>query len=215
MRNLYKNFISVFAKCERCLGSGEYLGTGMIKTPCDDCKWHMGLKKFWDRFLNSLKSKYIAEWVFCLFCVSLVFYIILIITNSYYQFILETLVITFFASLFPALIYKLNFANYHKTLFEKRFAVFQVIDDVLYASNHEWMCADGTSIDPVKKLDSVYRRSYFLFGKKTYKFLIEFRKAIVNLKTNTASIQQTEFLNILLDSNKLAENFPELKIDVY
>jgi len=74
-------------------------------------------------------------------------------------------------------------------------------------------------------MDLIYRKSYFLFGNETYQFISEFRQAVVDAshiskdskdpkvveKVNKAN----EFLQNLLDGQKLSKKFPELKIDTY
>ena len=75
-----------------------------------------------------------------------------------------------------------------------------------------------------KELDSIYRKSYFLFSKETYEFIDKFRKAVIELKlaerkdlaNESAKVKEArEFLLGLLEGQALAKNFPEIKIDFY
>lgn len=122
--------------------------------------------------------------------------------------------------LFVALKYRLDQANYHRELFEKRYEVFNKINYVLFSCFHE-VDQDLKIIDwkyISKELDSIYRRSYFLFGKETYEFIDQFRKAALNYKMIESGKKKddaTEFLNSLLDGQILSKKFPELKIDFY
>ena len=127
-----------------------------------------------------------------------------------------------FGSIFIALKYKLDQASFNKTLFEERYAIFLILDEVLsncfqdLTKNDEK--ADFRHIS--KELDSVFRKSFFLFSKKTYKFISDFRQAVlihVALK-DTVEWKKNEawsFLISLVDKQKLAEHFPELRIDLY
>jgi len=128
--------------------------------------------------------------------------------------------------MFVALKYKLDQANYHKDLFEERYAIFLKIDEIFSAyyqrKNHEMTWQDFK-----RELDSIDRKSHFLFGVETSQFIGEFREAIIYLtsledreRTNDPSIEQKltearKFLDNLLDGQSLSDKFLELKIDSY
>ena len=122
---------------------------------------------------------------------------------------------------------KLDTANYHRSLFESRYDVFNKCDYILSCCFQE-KTYDGQFIDwklLSRELDSFYRRSYFLFGKETYAFLTKFRKyALIHAFGLDArgdaimdkqKIEAREFLSVLLNKQNLSEHFKELKIDSY
>ena len=227
-------------KCGTCYGKGIVIGTGMMKKVCDNCKnkrkisdINNSIKKW--LINNPLKSTPvgIAVFVFVLVVIALLISIFL----KAHSVIITTLIaasVPLFGFIFVALTYKLDQADYHKSLFENRYKIFVEIDKMLWNCFHE-ESKDGQKTDwryCVERLDSIYRTSYFLFSKKTYQFIDEFRKAVVDFKildknedsnineaAKTEAAQKVnkakEFLGNLLDGQKLSDNFPELKIYSY
>ena len=69
------------------------------------------------------------------------------------------------------------------------------------------------------------RRSYYLFGEETYQFIDEFRRSIIYTEQNEHETnddqfkreikQARDFLVSVVDGQKLADRFPELKIKSY
>jgi hypothetical protein len=142
--------------------------------------------------------------------------------NGWFSTITNSLgaIIGFLGVIFAALKYKLDRVNYHKELFDKRYEVFLEIEQILRTvfqmpdnnENNIWRN------DLLSKLDAIWRRSYFLFGRKTYIFLERFRIAVIDKshKSSPHKMEEAEqFLITLLDRQALSENFPELKIDNY
>jgi hypothetical protein len=124
-----------------------------------------------------------------------------------------------FGLIFTYLKYILDQATYHKSLFEERYKIFLEIDEILSLYFQE-KDKNGDIISwhfLVEKLDSIYRKSYFIFGKKTYEFIAEFRKAVINSKMKKEQENNSDhiFLRNLLDGQNLSQKFPELKIDLY
>lgn len=93
-----------------------------------------------------------------------------------------------FGSIFAAIKYKLDEASYNKDLFEKRYEVFSVIEEVLWDYFHPEKTVDLSSsgyvmkwkLSLANKIDAVWRKSYFLFGKETEKFIKDFRTSIID-----------------------------------
>lgn len=130
--------------------------------------------------------------------------------------------VSFFGSIFVALTFKLNQANYHKDLFQKRYEIFLVINNVLA----DWCGEAKSTNEMISKISGdLMRRSYFLFGKQTYEFINEFRRALIWTATNRNETDDLkfreeiksarEFLVSIVDGQKLADKFPELKINYY
>ncbi|KTC79084.1 hypothetical protein Lche_1104 [Legionella cherrii] len=125
-------------------------------------------------------------------------------------------------AIFSLLKLKLDQTNYQKSLFEERFAIFKECDEILYCCFHD-ESKDGEKVNwrlLSQKLDSFYRKSYFLFGKETYAFLTEFRKAVLEHAFGRDSdkemkIKAEEFLANLLNKQTLSDHFKELKIAHY
>lgn len=134
-----------------------------------------------------------------------------------------SIILGILGSIFSLLKLKLDQTNYQRSLFEDRFAVLKECDDILFCCFHG-ESKSGETVDSrllSKKLDSFYRRSYFLFGHQTYTFLTEFRKAVLDyayINDSGDMIKKTEaekFLSNLLNEQTLAKYFKELKIASY
>lgn len=154
------------------------------------------------------------------------------VTASIIFFIVTALVVTFyhnigtfsvlaasFGSIFVALKYKLDQANYHKDLFEERYAILVKLDEIIFDFNNgeDWRILK-------QKLDSIYRKSYCLFGQDSYQFIEEFGKAIITStmlrnSTDPNAIENKknadEFIIDLLDGQNLSRKLSEIKIDTY
>ena len=123
-----------------------------------------------------------------------------------------------FGTIFIALTYKLGQANYHKNLFDDRFALFNVIDEVMRA----WASDNKATREMVSKLNTIMRKSHCLFSEQTYLFIKKFRMAIIILAYCIESapdreevIEARKFLVSLVDNENLPKMFPELRIDSY
>lgn len=213
-------------KCSECDSKGSVMGTGMMEIICDKCK----CKRYIANTYNKIKTWWLGNpFKSTPVGLSVGFFIFMIILTCIYPHITSiSALVSSFGLIFIALKYKLDQADYHKNLFEERYKIFIEIDKILWDCFHE-ESKDGQKTDwryCVKRLDSIYRKSYFLFGKKTYQFIDEFRKAVVDLKmleknanSNEKAVKRVnkanEFLRKLLEGQKLSDNFPELKIDSY
>jgi len=129
-----------------------------------------------------------------------------------------TLIGAAIASIFAALKYRLDQANYHKDLFNSRYECFLIVEKIL----KEWMkdLTAGANPQMINDLNSIMRKSYFLFGSQTYLFICKFRLAIVRendrRRANNMEItDDSRFLENLLTDENLAKEFTELKIDSY
>lgn len=182
-------------------------------------------KNVWKRFnviLNAIIKNSLPLLIIFLFATLLIYFFEVEKNLNPQHLILQGLLITIFGMIFPALKHKLNLANYHKDLFEKRYNVFSQIDEIL-TDCFRGIDKDHNEVDWIRlkeKIDSVYRESYFLFSEKTYCFIDKFYKAVIHSKYKTTPDTKDKedadiFLNSLIDGQKLAENFPELKIDSY
>lgn len=213
-------------KCSVCDSKGTVMDTGMVEKICDKCKNRRNIANIYNIIKDWLLSNPIKSTSVGF---SVGFFIFMIIVTCVYPHIASFgALVSSFGAIFIALKYKLDQTDYHKTLFEERYKIFIEIDTILWDCFHE-ESKDGQKTDwryCVKRLDSIYRKSYFLFGKKTYQFIDEFRKAVVDLKmleknaySNEEADQKVnkanDFLSKLLDGQKLSDNFPELKIDSY
>jgi len=127
-----------------------------------------------------------------------------------------------FGTMFVALTYKLNQATYHKNLYEQRFQIYKVVDDVMC----EWAREGKANRDMIVRLNDIMRPSYFIFSDKTYQFIKNFRFSIITLAymlpmphgVTEDSRQVTtakNFMASLIDNENLPKNFPELKIGNY
>ncbi len=83
--------------------------------------------------------------------------------------------------LFMYLKHKLDRANYHRDLFEERYEIFCDVDNILKLSFQDIDDNDNkiTCKELRKKLNSIWRKSYFLFCKDTYQFIDKFRNAVI------------------------------------
>lgn len=133
-----------------------------------------------------------------------------------------TSAITFFGFIFVALKYKLDQASYNKDLFDRRYKIFNSLDKVL----SEWSIEGKSSRKLINKVSgSLMRRSYFLFGDETYKFIAEFRHSIIYTEQNEYETDDESFkieirkaknfLVSLVDRQQLSDKFPELKMKIY
>jgi len=70
------------------------------------------------------------------FIICIVFLIILFAIGISHKFIFVSALASLFGLIFAGLKYKLDRANYKKSLFEKRYLIFQTCDEVLYGFFH-------------------------------------------------------------------------------
>lgn len=179
---------------------------------CENC---IDIKEIYSDFIQWIKNNPVE--------ISIVFFLIIFVITCCTLNISTLSALAASAGLiFVALKYKLDQASYHKALFEERYKIFKTIEKVFWDSFHE---NDSNWQKRIEKLDTIYRKSYFLFNLKTHQFIMNFRKAIIdkhfpNQHTKDNRLMENkskaeEFLNNLLDGQKLSEKFPELKIDAY
>lgn len=165
--------------------------------------------------------------------VTVSFFIITIILSCYYREIWAfALLASSYGSIFIALKYKLDEANYNKDLFEKRYEVFSVIDKFLWDYCHtsnDQVNSEASyktwKYDLIKEIDFIWRKNYFLFGRETSVFIKKFRTSIIDGSLyghpvgkgySSQKSEANDFLvNLLGDIDTLPENFPELKISLH
>lgn len=135
---------------------------------------------------------------------------------------LITIIVTLFGTIYVALKYRLDQASYHKDLFEKRFEIFMIINDVLM----KWSRDARSSKNLYHDISgTIIWRSNALFSPKTFEFIKKFREAIIFTERmedekfpehgNKQIMDYKVFLGSLIDGENLIKNFPELKIDSY
>jgi hypothetical protein len=125
------------------------------------------------------------------------------------------------SSIFMALKYKLDQANYNKSLFEERYLIFEKLDATL----RSWAGNNKVTSEMNDGLNSILRRSYYLFSSETYEFIKEFRESMLILFYFNTSVQTetmkedskkaNNFLSSLVDKENFPSKFGELKIDSY
>ncbi|MES2204774.1 MAG: hypothetical protein V4496_06090 [Pseudomonadota bacterium] len=219
-------------ECRKCNNTGKIAGIGGVSELC--LSWQC-------RFDSKAKEIFftVKNWV-CRnpfktdpMLVTVSFFIITIILSCCYREVWAfTLLASSYGSIFVALKYKLDEANYNKDLFEKRYEVFSVIDKVLWdyyhPSNDQVNSVASYKTwkdDLIKEIDFIWRKSYFLFGRETSAFIKKFRTSIVDGNSYGHSVGEgyslqeskaNEFMANLLDGiDTLPENFPELKISLH
>lgn len=214
------------SECDACAGTGKIKNLGMIEKKCNKCKYQVPIKSMISRFKiwllsNPFKTTPVG--------IAVLFFMVMLGISFYFpnKGSISVLAASF-GSIFVALKYRLDQASYNKSLFEERYAIFTKIDELISAY---WQQKDteGNTIDFrffTKELDSIYRKSYFLFGPKTRQFLDDFRKAILDLSyqkgnnlpddADKKSIDEAKnLLATLIYQQNLSKHFPELKIDLY
>jgi hypothetical protein len=210
--------------CPVCKGQGKMMSIGMIENECDLCgKAARGAKKGY-KLGRKLLLKYIANPI-RVHCVTLT--VVMFLIAAYIAVCSPSAptiggAVTFFGFIFVALKFKLDQASYNKDLFDRRYKIFLTVDRVL----HRW-CSEGKSSKELiaKVSGSLMRRSYYLFGEDTYQFINEFRRSIIYTEQKEHETQDDkfkkeikqarEFLISVVDGQKLADKFPELKIKSY
>lgn len=210
--------------CDECIGKGKVVGMGGMEKECAKCKcrkatWNSINKiKNW-LFNNPFKVTPVEMAISFFVLISIV---LSIMSLFHYSPEIFSALVASFGGIFVALKYKLDQANYHKALFEERYAIFRKFDEIISDTINNrkgWR-------ELVEEMDSVYRKSYFLFGKETYQFISELRLAVAEVShsrkggTISTSLEERagkalEFLIGILDGQNLSEKFPELKIDAY
>jgi hypothetical protein len=204
-------------ECEDCNDKGEVPGLGMIPKNCTKCKWKRRFKQFINWILGNPFKTHPIHLACSLF---LLIPVIWIFNSSILTF---NILLGIFGIIFVALKYKLDQASYHKALFEKRYEIFSVIDEIL----KEWGGNQIVTNDMLNKINrDLMRKSYFLFGQNTYGFINEFRSSLTYHQskgkeaTNSNQLQKKvddaeKFLVSFVDRQNLSDKFPELKINMY
>lgn len=120
--------------------------------------------------------------------------------------------------IFVALKYQLDQVTYQKSLFPERYEIFLAVDSILSKCFHDAI-RDGDATythEITAQLNSIYRKSFFLFGQHTYEFMSDFRQAVFNhIYSHGEHIDAFNFLKNLVDGQKLSSKLKELKIDAY
>ncbi|HAT1901395.1 TPA: hypothetical protein I8Z61_001257 [Legionella pneumophila] len=139
-----------------------------------------------------------------------------------------TLMATTFASIFVALKYKIDQLSYNKNLFEERYKIYCVVQEIIQGSH---LTPKQTAYDITKyndqllaKYDSeVMNRGIFVFSDKTFDFLVQLRVHLIDLmlahqKDNESKEKvraAVEFFSKLTLRKELPKYFSEMKIYIY
>ena len=193
----------ILTRCNSCGGKGTIKGFGGMDKECNNCKCERKLLS-----IINIIYKWISRNI--LVTIPLIIFSITLFIYSFHtsEKILSVLA-AFFGLILAALKHKLDKISYQKNLFEERYAIFIKIQEVL--SNYH-QGKDYRSLND--ELDSIYRKSYFLFGNTTYQFVADFKKAICNSSVDGLEGEKARnFLIKLIDGQNLSKKFPELKID--
>lgn len=210
--------------CPICKGQGKVVGLGMIEKECDVCGQVVKKAKKSYKTVRTIFLKYIADPIrlYCVTITAVMFLITAYIAIHWPSAPTIGGAVTFFGFIFVALKFKLDQASYNKDLFDRRYKIFLTIDRVL----HQWCSESRSSRELIAKVSgSLMRRSYYLFGEETYQFIDEFRRAIIYIEQKEHETQDEkfkkeikearDFLISVVDGQKLADKFPELKIKNY
>jgi hypothetical protein len=130
-----------------------------------------------------------------------------------------TFAISWIALIFAALKYKLDRATFQKNLFEERYKLFSIIDEVMW----DFAFKGTVTKEMTSKMTlDLMRKSYFLFNKNTYSFIENFRQALINVEhleethSDDPKVKNArKFLASVVDRQNLTKNFEELKISEY
>jgi hypothetical protein len=200
------------------------MSLGMIEKECDACGKIVRVAKNGFKIASTIFMRYVANLIrmHCVTITIAMFLIAAYIAICWPSASTIGSVVTFFGFIFVALKFKLDQASYNKDLFDKRYKIFLTIDRVLA----QWCTETRSSKDLIAKVSgSLMRRSYYLFGEETYQFIDEFRRSIIyseqkEHETNDEKFKEEirharEFLISVVDGQKLADKFPELRIKCY
>lgn len=214
-------FVDKLLKCPVCKGSKVVTSIGGMEIQCTSCgKMSTYIKKYCK---HPIKNYVVTP--FLSYLVPLTVTSFFIMTCFAFHDPAPAKIagaVSLFGSIFVALKFKLDQASYHKDLFDRRYAVFIVINDALTA----W-CSESKSTKEIsdKINNDLMRKSYFLFSEKTYDFIREFRRALIVTETRRSETDDEQFgaeisrarrfLSSVVDGQKLADYFPELKINYY
>ena len=201
--------------CPICQNTGIIKGLGLLEHECKYFR-HKITKLgscIWKRITHHpFKSNPVAI-AFIIFLSTLI--VCIISKNS----ATATAAIAAFGAIFTALKYKLDQASFNRSLFEQRYKIFCEVQQILF----DYQDSQRHSFQDIsKRLDAIYRESYFLFEKRTLKFLIKFRHEIINCThpshrsmDDMEAFEKNRFLINLKEGQKLADYFPELKLGNY
>lgn len=218
------NFVRTLGRrlivCPVCKGSKVAPSLSGIRKPCYSCG---KISTYWNSYIRRPFLKYIVFPVKKYIVLITIFYCVLVSIAALSDSTLTIpAAITLMGLIFGALKFKYDQACYHKDLFEKRYELFLVVSEVLA----EWSRDAASTRELISKVSGDFmRRSYYLFGESTYEFIDEFRRAIIWTETRRSETDDEEFreqirqgrdfLISFMDGQKLADNFPELKINYY
>jgi len=139
-------------QCSTCSGKGTIKDCGMMEKECMDCKNKRKIlvraNKTWRWFCGNpfKRTPFILAFSF--------FVIVSIIFCFDRTLVSFSVLVAALGSVFIALKYKLDQANYHKDLFEERYKIFLKLDEVLLCCFHD-EDKKGNQI-PRSKLRSIF-----------------------------------------------------------
>ncbi|HFD2282373.1 TPA: hypothetical protein ACF2P6_002998, partial [Legionella pneumophila] len=203
--NNVKNYLK---KCSSCNDSGTITGIGGIRSNCSKCKFKRALVNFFEKFWAFIINKPIQKYPVGFTIVVFLFYYF--ISKNFSELMRASSIIGLLGLLFAALKYKLDQANYHKSLFDERYKLFCQIEEVIRRAN----ALDATD-EGLRMIDEIINRCQFLFGKITLEFIIEIRSNFIQLiclkKSNKNSAPEAdkamEFFASLITLRSLPSKF--------
>ncbi len=208
-------------KCPFCNGSKIVKSIGGMESRCNQCGKFIAYLNHYcvqptERYITTPIMAHLVK------VTTLAFFIITLV--AFYDPVPAKIAgaVSLFGSIFVALKFKLDQASYHKDLFQKRYEIFLVINDVL----GDWSREAKSTKEMIGKVSGdLLRRSYFIFGKHTYEFVKEFRLALIYTETGLNETDDVtfrkqiqlsrDFLSSIMVGQDLADKFPELKINYY
>lgn len=202
--------------CPNCNGSGMVLGMGGMQANCKKCRLKRRFVDIGNRIKLFVFNKPIQKFPVG-FTVS-IFLFYYLISKDFSELTRGSSLVGLIGLIFAALKYKLDQANYQKSLFDERYKLFCQIEEVINRAN----ASDATD-EGLRMLDEVINKCQFLFGKVTLEFIIEIRSNFIQLiyfkKRNYDSTPEVDkalgFFASLITLKSLPSKFPELIINNY
>lgn len=173
--------------CHVCLGKGKVQREMGILKKCEACKIRRKIFLLIEKLLNWLRSN-----PFKTTPVSMAFSFFMLMSLLTYFNPHEgnfSVLVASFGAIFVALKYKLDQASYNKNLYEERYKIFIMVDGLLRG-----FFQDIDHQKAIEKMDSIFRKSYFLFTKNTYQFISDFRSALNYATYNYKNVNEDGIL---------------------
>jgi len=226
MENLIQKLISLF-ECKTCCSTKKVDSMGGMQKACPNCSnWYFKVIYWFKNNKGRLKGVgFIKNFPLQAACIVSA---ILILSAFFVDDISAVLILVLscIGLVFSALKYTLDQANYHKGLFDPRYAIFSEINDIQYQFTQ--LSLNEATKHRIQELrcrcDKQMQKAYYLFGEETFEFVEKFRRAIIDLEVARCGkydpaakeVMDAElFLMSLSDYKNLLNYFRELKINFY